>query len=389
MKGLTELVKETPPLPNGTAQAAETTDKTTDKTVISAYELLMRPNTEIETLWKPFLPFGTLTLLYGASDTGKSMFLRNLCLAVVGRKKSFCGFELNPKHGAALYLATEDDEGLTTSALRAAQVVLGNFEDAKRLLFTFDAETDIAAFLEKTPCDIVVIDCFTDTMTHGKLNDAQDVREIAGHYATIAKEFNCSVVLLHHSGKRAEDGAPSKHNGVGSQSLQAKCRAAYEFRADNDDATLRHFCCTKGNFLPSEYKHQSYSLRFHEDTLTFSDVRNLDGTHTRKNFQELAKPLPQAIGRPSKVMEIETSEIYGSDTVLTTAEIVERAKQKYGASKKSAERWINEALVKDEIEKFTRGTYLLRQKSSVETLPLVNSSDGLVLTVSESEGETW
>ena len=386
MKGLTELVKETPPLTNGTAQPEVIPDSSG---IITGYELLMRPNKEIETLWKPFLPFGTLALLYGASDTGKSMFLRNLCLAVVGGKQTFCGFDLHPKHGAALYLATEDDEGLTASALRAAQGEFGNLEDAKRIHFAFDAETDIAAFLEKTPCDIVVIDCFTDTMTNGKLNDAQDVRAIAGRYATIAKEFGCSVVLLHHSGKRAEDGAPSKHNGVGSQSLQAKCRAAYELRADHDDTALRHFCCTKGNFLSSEYKKQSFTLRFHEDTLTFSDVRNLDGTHTRKDFQELAKPLPQANGRPSKVTGIEASEIFGSEVYLKTAQIVERAKQKYGASKKSAERWINEALAKREIEKCIRGTYFLRQKSSVETLPLENSSDGLVLTETESEGEIW
>lgn len=386
MKGLSELVKETPPTHIGSAQPEPQPDS---GGVITAYELLMRPNKEIETLWKPFFPYGTMTLLYGASDTGKSMFLRSLCLAIADMKQSFCGFELNPKHGAALYLTTEDDEGLTASALRAAQYELSNLENSKRLYFAFDVETDIAAFLEKTPCDIVVIDCFTDTMTNGKLNDAQDVRAIAGHYAAIAKEFGCSVVLLHHSGKRAEDGAPSKHNGVGSQSLQAKCRAAYEFRADNDDATLRHFCCTKGNFLPSEYKKQSYGLRFHEDTLTFSDVRNLDGTHARKDFQELAKPLPQINGRPPKVTKIEASEIFGTDTHLKTADIVERAKQMYGASKKSAERWINEALAKQEIEKFTRGMYILRQKSSVETLPLVNSSDGLVLTETESEGETW
>ncbi|GAB1431343.1 hypothetical protein MASR2M18_21780 [Ignavibacteria bacterium] len=367
-------------------------DKTGENTPksISAYELLMRPHMEIETLWKPFLPFGSLTLLYGASDTGKSMFLRNLCLAVVGGSSTFCGFELHPKHRAALYLATEDDDGLTASALRAAQSELGTLEDAKRLHFVFDTEADIAALLTKTPVDLVVIDCFTDTMPSGKkLNDAQDVREIAGHYAETARQFGCAVVLLHHSGKRAEDGAPSKHSAVGSQSLQAKCRAAYEFRADNDDVALRHFCVTKSNFLPSEYKRQSYILRFHEDTLTFSDTRNLDGTHARKDFAELAKPLPETPGRPSKITGIEAAEIFGADGELTTAAIIARSATIYGAPKRTAERWITEALTKQEITQLGRGLYSFRQNPSAKTIPLVNNFGGNILAEDESEGELW
>lgn len=325
---------------------------------ISGYDLLMRPNLEMETLWKPFLPFGTLALLYGASDTGKSMFLRNLALAVVAGKQSFCGFELRPKHRAALYLATEDDDGLTATALRAAQYELDNIHDAKRLQFAFDADADIAAILTREPVDLVVIDAFTDVMQQGKLNDAQDVRRIVSYYAGIAKKHKCAVILLHHSSKRAEDLSPSKHNGVGSQSLQAKCRAAYEFRTDNDDPLLRHFCCTKGNFLPWEYKHQSFVLRFHEETLTFTEARNLNGTLTRKDFDALARP-SEITGRPSKVTEIEAEEIFGKDTELTTAVILERAQRVYGASKTTMYRWITEALERQEIIKKGHGGYAL------------------------------
>ena len=65
---------------------------------VSAEDLLNRNITSIPCLVEPFLQKVGLACIGGSSDTGKSSFLRFLCLSIVSGKSDFIGFSLNAEH---------------------------------------------------------------------------------------------------------------------------------------------------------------------------------------------------------------------------------------------------------------------------------------------------
>jgi len=128
---------------------------------------------------------------------------------------------------------------------------------------------------------IVCIDAFTDLYGRS-MNESNQVRSFLNDYSQLAQKHRCLILFLHHCGKRTEDGEPSKHNLLGSQAFEAKMRLVMELRCDNADKDLRHLCIVKGNYLPKEYKNESYQLWFNEN-MTF------ENTGVRIPFENLAK----------------------------------------------------------------------------------------------------
>jgi hypothetical protein len=94
------------------------------------------------------------------------------------------------------------------------------------------------------------------------MNENNRVRSFLNAFSQLAVKYNTLVVFLHHTGKRTESLAPSKHNAIGSQGFEAKMRLVMELRPDPERHDIRHLCIVKGNYLPSEFKHDSFELRF-------------------------------------------------------------------------------------------------------------------------------
>jgi len=285
-----EHCKDSEFLPNPASTMQQLSDAQTpddeEKQFYTLTELLENPLTEIPFLIKPILQRSGLALMFGASDTGKSTFLRQLCISIASKKSDFLGFEINAIHNAAVYVSTEDD-GASIGCLTNKQIKEMNIAPAElaavRYVFDFDdLPTTLDEILTVTPADVVCVDALSDVITQN-LNDAAKMREYMRPYNRVAKKHKCLILFLHHSGKRAEDyNTPSKHNAVGSESIQSKCRVALELRQDYGDATLRHLCIVKGNYIPADMKRDSYVLRF-SNNMVFSN------TGERKPFDELIK----------------------------------------------------------------------------------------------------
>src|SRR5690606_27435843 len=60
--------------------------------------------------WEPYFPQQGLISLTGASDVGKTSFLRQFAIANVLKESSFLGSPLHVRYGRSLYLATEDSK---------------------------------------------------------------------------------------------------------------------------------------------------------------------------------------------------------------------------------------------------------------------------------------
>ena len=228
-----------------------------------ASEMMQRDYTDDDTLLEPILPRQGVVALVGSSDSGKSSLLRGLAMAIVAGRSEYIGFALHPRYKRAMYISTEDDEA-SLSRLMRMQIIDQEWEQYEGLHFIFDTdnllETIELGMQSHTP-DVVIIDAFADLYT-GPMNENNRVRGFINAFSQLAVKYNTLVVFLHHTGKRTESLAPSKHNAIGSQGFEAKMRLMMELRQDPTRHDIRHLCIVKGNYLPAEYKHDSFELRF-------------------------------------------------------------------------------------------------------------------------------
>lgn len=263
--------------------AADATALLATEGIFSASELLNRRIEEIPCLLSPILPKVGLIGFAGSSDVGKSSWLRQLAISVALGDSEFMGFRLTAEHRQAIYVSSEDDEYAISFLLNKAnknrQLSPERYEGLSFIFETENLLQRLHSQLSQHPADVVIIDCFSDL--YGKsMNDSNQVRTFLNDYSQLAQHYKCLVIFLHHTGKKTDDLLPSKHNLLGSQGFEAKMRLVIELRVDRMMPDIRHLCIVKGNYLPRQYKTESFALRF-DDNLCFTD------TGERKPFSEL------------------------------------------------------------------------------------------------------
>lgn len=267
---------------NGVKNAVDESNQ--GKRVFNATELIERKVEEIPTLMEPVFPQVGLIGLTGSSDTGKSRFLRQLAVAVVLGDERYAGFRLNARHKRAIYVSTEDSDFDVAKWLNTENATRGippeRFSGLDYIFDTTNLVKTLDQMITANPVDLVLIDTFGD-LYGGNLNQANEVRAFLQQYSELAMKHGLLVIMLHHTGKRTESLAPSKHNVIGSQGFESKCRVVVELRNDLMDSTLKHFCITKGNHLPMNFKNESYVLRINPETVRF------ESTGERVPFDEL------------------------------------------------------------------------------------------------------
>lgn len=251
--------------------------------IYNAKELIDRKIEKIPCLVDPIFPKVGVCAIGGASDTGKSSFLRQLAIEITIGNEYFLGFKLDSEHKKAIYVSTEDDDRavsfLLTQYNREKKIESNCYEGLKFIFQTNKLRETLESILTESPVDLIVIDAFTD-LYGNSMNDSNQVRTFLNKYSQLAQKHKCLIIFLHHTGKRTEQFAPSKHNLLGSQGFEAKMRLVIELRTDNHDLSKRHLCIVKGNYLPSEYKSQSFVLLFDENL-------NFKMTNERVPFERL------------------------------------------------------------------------------------------------------
>jgi len=345
-----------------------------DGTSISAVELMSRQIEEIPCLVKPILHKTGLACIVGSSDTGKSSLLRYLCICVVSGKSDFLGFPIHAEHKRAFYVSTEDDEIAISYLLRKQNEDLrediSNFEG---LRFVFETENLVQTLdeaLTNHPADLVCIDAFGD-IYRGGMNEGNQVRGFLNNYSQLGQKHQCLVLFLHHCGKRTENYLPSKNNIIGSQAFEAKMRLVMELRNDMANETLKHLCIVKGNYLPPDYKNESYRLQF-TDNMTFIN------TGERTPFESLTKTASDRRDENEQIgdnRQKEMFEVLLSDRALSYSDLYGRIMEAEKVSIATAKRRIETATEAGIIFKGEDGKYSFSREISVEDVePLLEEN---------------
>lgn len=236
--------------------------------VHTALDLVNMDVESIPMLFEGLIPKVGLWSVVGASDTGKSMLLRQIAMCVAG-ERGFLDKEINPVHGSAIVVSTEDDETALAFLLKKQNTSMQLSPDQlSRLRIICDTENlvdKLEGELIRQSADLIVIDAFGDVFDGKNASDSAQVRPFLNRYSQLAGKHQCSIGFLHHTGKRTEALTPSKNNTAGSQAFEAKMRLLLELRTDPVEDNKRHLCPVKGNYMGSGEKSASYELVMDEN----------------------------------------------------------------------------------------------------------------------------
>ena len=239
-----------------------------NKLYYTGEELLKREVKEIPMLWKPFIQQTGLIGLTGSSDTGKSILLRQLAIAVCLRKDTFLNYPLNSRFGTVIYISTEDSEDAISASL-SKQLKDVDPRQLNGVKFIFNQQrpgATLLSILKQGRVDLIIIDAWAD-LFEGNPNDVVQVRKSLNRLTKIAQKNECAIIILHHTVKNSEYHRPDKNKLNGSQGIEAKLRVLLELRQnENDERTLS---VLKGNYISSEIKKNSLLIRFDEERLLF------------------------------------------------------------------------------------------------------------------------
>ena len=253
----------------------------------SMRELLENPAERQPVLVEPLFPQCGLGAVIGSSDCGKSTLLRQLAACVAGGR-DFLLWKTFPVHKRVLYVSTEDDSSAMSELLKQQNKAWQlSKEEAERVEFLFSCDCiaeKVEACLVAKPVDLVIIDTFGD-ICKDDISQSNNIRNLLNLFADTARRHGCFILFAHHIRKTGENTAPSKLNALGSQAFEAKMRVLIELRRSKRNRDLLHLCIVKGNYLPNDYKQQSFDLQ------TDSDM-NFTATGGRTELSEINSYLP-------------------------------------------------------------------------------------------------
>lgn len=243
------------------------------KPFLSALEILNSDAQPIQFLIDGLLPAGSIAILTGPSDTGKSMLSRQLAVDIALGKQTILGMNINARYNRAAYISTEDYQGDWKHKLSLYNASEEEVLQYANLNVLFDS-TYLRPFINDivaNPVDLLVVDAFGD-MFNGDINDSIQVRRFLKPFRRLAQRYNTTVLFVHHINKNGEKSrTPGKANVLGSQAIESASRCVLELRADDIDTTARTLTITKGNYFSVEHKRKPIKMRMLESELKFTN----------------------------------------------------------------------------------------------------------------------
>ena len=205
--------------------------------------------TPVEWLWKPYLPFGKLSVLQGNPGEGKTYFAMHLAAACTNGKLLPNMERMEPFN--VLYQTAEDGLGDT---VKPRLIEAG--ADLDRVLVIDDSEVQLTLSderIEKAIIEnnarLVIIDPIQAYLgADVDMNRANEVRPIFMRLGQVAQRTGCAILLIGHLNKAA--GMQSLQRGLGSIDIAAAVRSVMFIGKLKHDPTMRILTHEKSSLAP-------------------------------------------------------------------------------------------------------------------------------------------
>lgn len=205
--------------------------------------------TPVEWLWKPYLPFGKLSVLQGNPGEGKTYFAMHLAAACTNGKLLPNMEHMEPFN--VIYQTAEDGLGDT---VKPRLIEAG--ADLDRVLVIDDSDVQLTLSderIEKAIVEnnarLVIIDPIQAYLgADVDMNRANEVRPIFMRLGQVAQRTGCAILLIGHLNKAA--GMQSLQRGLGSIDIAAAVRSVMFIGKLKHDPTMRILTHEKSSLAP-------------------------------------------------------------------------------------------------------------------------------------------
>ncbi|MDN3310542.1 AAA family ATPase [Microbacterium oryzae] len=303
------------------------------------------------------IPLGTLTILSGAADVGKSTLLAAWVTQIMN------GTAEGDLKGPATVLTAigEDDLGrVLKPRMRAAgadlssgrlQVISVTNEGRDTALQIQEDLADIRQALIETGARVLVLDPII-SYVEGDPNSLKDVRTALDPIRDLATELNVAVIAVHHH-KKGVGNAAEKLSG--SHAWRDASRS-HILVVKDEDTDVRFATVEKGNYTGARL-----SFSFETETVVYQNARGEDIKTGRvinlrrseTTAHDLLAKAAELTGTRSGLMQDIVHYVNSSRVALTTGEVAEAV----GAAGSKVKVYLNRAANAGQIVKEARGTY--------------------------------
>ena len=205
--------------------------------------------TPVDWLWKPYLPFGKLSVLQGNPGEGKTYFAMHLAAACTNGKLMPNMERLEPFN--VIYQTAEDGLGDT---VKPRLIEAG--ADLDRVLVIDDSDVQLTLSderIEKAIIEnnarLVIIDPIQAYLgADVDMNRANEVRPIFMRLGQVAQRTGCAILLIGHLNKAA--GMQSLQRGLGSIDIAAAVRSVMFIGKLKHNPTMRILTHEKSSLAP-------------------------------------------------------------------------------------------------------------------------------------------
>ena len=203
----------------------------------------------VEWLWKPYIPFGKVTIVQGNPGEGKTTFALRLAAACT-TGGTLPGMKPLPPF-QVIYQTAEDGLGdtvkprLIEAAADLDRVLV--IDEAKRELTLSDERIEKA--LTQNEARLIILDPIQAYMGEKTdMNRANEVRPIFMRLGQVAQRTGCAILLIGHLNKAA--GMQSLQRGLGSIDIAAAVRSVMFIGKLKHDPTMRILTHEKSSLAP-------------------------------------------------------------------------------------------------------------------------------------------
>lgn len=204
---------------------------------------------QVQWLWKPYIPFGKLTIIQGDPGEGKTTLALRLA-AACSTGAPLPGIEpIEPFN--VIYQSAEDGMGDTIKprlmeAGADLDRVLSIVEDKKQLSLL---DERIEKAIREHNARLMILDPIQGYIgSRVDINRANEIRTVLKRVSSIAERTGCAIVLIGHLNKAS--GSSSAYRGLGSIDFRAAARSVLLIGRLKNDPTARVIVHDKSSLAP-------------------------------------------------------------------------------------------------------------------------------------------
>lgn len=212
---------------------------------------------EVRWLWKPYIPFGKITIIQGDPGEGKTTLALRLA-AACSTGQPMPGMESTEPFNV-IYQTAEDGLGDTFKPrlmeAGADQSRIFNIVETQRTLTLVDERIERAIL--QTGAKLMILDPIQGYLSSKvDMNRANEIRTVLKGIASVAERTGCAIVLVGHLNKAT--GASSAYRGLGSIDFRAAARSVLLVGRLKKEPGVRVLVHDKSSLAP-----EGKSLAFH------------------------------------------------------------------------------------------------------------------------------